>query len=184
MTGTVERGGLLRPLVRRLHAWRALRRARAESRERLARVRPRRLLVVCYGNIYRSPFAAAVLSGVTGIEVRSAGFHPRVGRETPAPFQEVVRRYGVDLSAHRSCALDPAIVAWADVVIVMDRHNWDRLKQDWPQVLPKVVWLGGFVDDGPVEIIDPYGRSVSDMQIIAERLHRACTCLVRTLSAA
>ena len=183
MTGIVERGGLLRPLLRRLHAWRALRRARVDSRERLTRTRPRRLLVVCYGNIYRSPFAAALLSDVTGVEVRSAGFHQRVGRETPAPFQKLVRRYGVDLSAHRSRALDPAIVAWADVVIVMDRHNWDRLREYWPQALPKVVWLGGFVDDGPVEIIDPYGRSPSETQAIAERLHRATTSLTRTLSA-
>lgn len=184
MTGAIERGGLLRPLLRRLHAWRALRRARRDSCERLARIHPRRLLVVCYGNIYRSPFAAAVLSGVTGIEVRSAGFHPRVGRETPPPFQELVRRYGVDLRAHRSCALDPAIVAWADVVVVMDRHNWDRFQECWPEAMPKVVWLGGFVDDGPVEIIDPYGRSPSEMSAIAERLHRACASLVRRLNAA
>ena len=159
-----------------------MRRARRESRERLAIARPRRLLVLCYGNIYRSPFVAAALSRSAGIEVRSAGFHARIGRETPLEFQQMAKRYGIELAPHRSRLIDAATVAWADVIVVMDRHNWDRLRESWPDTLTKTVWLGGFLDRGSVEIVDPYGRDVVEMTAIAERLHRASQALARRLA--
>lgn len=156
-------------------------RARPESRGRLSGVRPRRLLVLCYGNIYRSPFVAALLSRVAGIEVRSAGFHPRVGRETPLEFQQIAKCYGIDLAPHRSRLIDAAAVERAEAIVVMDRHNWDRLRESWPSAMTKVIWLGGFLEHGPVEIVDPYGRSSAEMKAIAERLHCAGRALQERL---
>ena len=50
-----------------------------------ARPRPANILVLCNGNIFRSPFAAAVLRrtvGSSGIRVESAGF---IGPGRPSP---------------------------------------------------------------------------------------------------
>lgn len=162
--------------ARRLRVWWELLGARRSSRARVRRARPSRLLVVCYGNIYRSPFAAALLAqeaNPSRLEVRSAGFHSRTGRETPPAFREIARAYGVDLERHRSIRVDRAAVEWAELVIVMDRHNWDKLGALGPGAQSKAVWLGAFLDGGPVEIPDPYGRGPDEMKAIADRLYRA-----------
>src|SRR2546427_7830369 len=70
------------------------------------RRRPRltSLLVVCHGNICRSPFAAALLrraSARNGVRVDSAGFLGP-GRPPPPEAVAAAARHGVDLSAHRS----------------------------------------------------------------------------------
>src|SRR6266480_5816007 len=65
---------------RLLHA-----RRRREARGRLAGRRPASVLVICHGNICRSPFAAALLArelAPHGIPVTSAGF---IGAGRPAP---------------------------------------------------------------------------------------------------
>lgn len=174
---------LARPVARRVRAWRALQQAHTEASQRIALLSPRRLLVVCYGNIYRSPFVAAALtqSSAAGVEIRSAGFHPRIDRETPGEFQTIASNYGIDLRSHRSRLIDAAAVNWADVILVMDRHNWDRLAETWPHARSKIVWLGGLLDNGSAEIIDPYGRSEAEMKAIADRLYRATQILQKTL---
>jgi len=54
----------------------------------------------------------------------------------------------------------------------MDRHNWQALAtMGAPD--ERLVWLGA-MDDGPVEISDPYGQDDATMACIIERLS-ACT---------
>src|SRR2546429_1413045 len=69
-----------------------------------ARRRPKTILVVCHGNICRSPMAAELLGrdlAPFGIAVQSAGF---IGFNRPAPAEAVMAAddHSVDLSAPRS----------------------------------------------------------------------------------
>src|SRR5258708_38417595 len=69
-----------------------------------ARARPETVLVVCHGNICRSPVAAALLArelAVHGITVQSAGF---LGFNRPSPPNALAAavRHGLDLTDHRS----------------------------------------------------------------------------------
>lgn len=181
------RNRVLAPLLRRARVWWAIAGARRSSRRRLLQGRPSRLLVVCYGNIYRSPFVAALLArdaGAHTFDIRSSGFYERIGRETPEAFREIARTYGVDLDRHRSTRIDSDAVEWADVVIVMDRHNWDGLGTLGPAAQSKAVWLGAFLDEGSVEIVDPYGQGQAEMMAIADRLHRAARALQGALARA
>lgn len=146
-----------------------------------------RVLVVCYGNIYRSPFAAAILETVlrqrgAPIEIRSAGFFDRAGRPTPKDFIEISSSYGINLSSHRSSVIDADVVKSADLVVVMDRLNWDRLAQLGADAKSKAVWLGAFLDRGPKEISDPYGRSGDEMREIARQIHEAAHRLGEVLA--
>lgn len=182
-------GVLRRPLEllrRRLSVWLELPRARNRSRLRVEGTAVRRLLVLCYGNIYRSPFAAHVVAASLGressVEIRSAGFHPRAGRETPKDFIGITERYGINLGSHRSSLIDQHAVEWADLIVIMDRHNWDALGRFGAAAQRKAIWLGAFLDDGSVEIVDPYGREPDKMKRIAERLHRAAQTLAARLA--
>lgn len=88
---------------------------------------PLHVLVVCTGNLNRSPMAAALLAralterGVPA-DVRSAGF---VTEDLPSPPNAVtsLAEHGLDLSGHRSRLLTADMVRWADLVIGMERRH-------------------------------------------------------------
>jgi protein-tyrosine phosphatase len=147
-----------RALSRRWRAFIALRRARATSRARLSAGPIQRVLVVCYGNIYRSPLLAEYLrKSLAGTAVvRSVGFHQRAGRPSPERHVQMCAGLGVHLEAHRSAVIEHADLAWADTIILMDWHNWDALHAMGadPQ---KLVWAGCLHERGPA-IPDPYGH--------------------------
>jgi protein-tyrosine-phosphatase len=116
-------------LLRRRRALKTLRR-----RPRLAS-----LLVICHGNICRSPFAAALLRSALadkGVEVDSAGF-VAAGRPPPPDALAAATRHGVDLSAFRSRVLTAEAARAAHLIVVMDplqrraiRDRFGRAEQD------------------------------------------------------
>lgn len=140
------------------------------------RPRPRMLLVVCHGNICRSPFAAALLRralGPRGVRVESAGF---VGPDRAAPPNAVVvaARRGVDLSDHRSRLLTADVVGAADLLVVMEaqqgRAVCDRFGR-WPR---DVIVLGD-LDPGPIEtrtIQDPIEQGPDVFEASYARIER------------
>jgi protein-tyrosine-phosphatase/predicted ATP-grasp superfamily ATP-dependent carboligase len=162
-----------------------LRSARRLSRARLGQLRgKKRILVLCYGNICRSPYAAERLKARTelrGTEVRSAGFHASVDRSTPPELQAVAARRGVDLAAHRSRLVDEEALAWADAVVLMDQKNFELLGERHPDALSKVIWLGAAAAGGGAEIDDPYGEDEETMGEILARLDVCVDGLVAAL---
>jgi protein-tyrosine phosphatase len=172
----IKRAG--RAVLRRASASVALLNARRNSHRRLARGEIRRILVVCYGNIYRSAFVGEILrTALRGrIEVRSAGFHPVAERCSPEAHVRMCAGLNVDLSTHRSSVISAEDVEWADTIILMDRHNWTALRAlGAPQ--DKLVWLGALIP-GPVEIRDPYGMNEAAARDVVGRLHGATQMLL------
>jgi len=141
-----------------------------------------RVLVVCYGNICRSPFAATYLARAAGdrLQVRSGGFHRRAGRPSPPRHVAMSRQFGIDLSGHLSAVIDAEDVAWADVIVLMDRHNWQDL-QLLGAPSDRLVWLGA-LDDGPVEIPDPYAMGEPSANQVLQRLQVCSSRLAGRLS--
>lgn len=175
---------LYKALRRRLRAKKALLAARDASRARLEQGGIKRVLVVCYGNIYRSPFAGAYLRQhlPAGIEVRSSGFHRVVGRPSPPRHVAMGRLRNIDLSQHRSSKVTPADLQWADVVVLMDRHNWGAL-DDLGADHRKLVWLGAF-GAGGVEIADPYELDDAHAQRVLDQMEQSSKELVARIRAA
>lgn len=161
--------GRLRGLLGRLLVYRALWSARSTTRLNLARP-VRRVLAVCYGNIYRSAFLGVYLEerAKGRLEVRSTGFHPVPGRPCPDRHVAMSAKFGVDLSRHRSSRIARADLDWADLIVVMDRHNWHGLRQ-LRAPREKIVWAGA-VTSGPLEIPDPYDMSDQALADTIERL--------------
>jgi len=80
------------------------------------------ILILCSGNICRSPFAEGCLRQTHGYErVKSVGVHFQENRLTPSDIQQIAMEdHGVDLSGHKSRCLDEGLIEWADIVLVMD----------------------------------------------------------------
>jgi protein-tyrosine phosphatase len=170
-------GRILRALRQRWRARASMRAAHATAERRLSGAPVRRVLVVCYGNIYRSPLFAEILraesqsGGDKQLEVRSAGFHARTGRQSPAEYVALAARHGVALGAHRSALTTPDDLAWADTIVCMDRHNWSALDLMGADT-GKIVWAGALTE-GRVEILDPYGRPEPEVERIVGRIEAA-----------
>ena len=150
--------------------YRALATARRNSLMRLERSRARHVLVVCYGNICRSAFVSSYFETfpVPGVLFRSSGIHPVAGRRSPEKYVQICRSLGIDLQEHRSDTLKSQDLVWADLIVLMDRHNWHELvSRDFPQ--DRLIWLGA-LDGGPVEIADPYLLDDADARRVVERL--------------
>lgn len=150
--------------------------------ERLADLEPgARILVLCHGNICRSPFAAALLArklesaGFEG-EVDSAGFIGP-GRPSPPQLLELAAERGVDLSGHRSRLVTGPEAGRADLIFVMNPRQYRAVVDGLDQPPEKVALLGD-LDPDPIEtraIPDPFGRSREVMDSVLDRIERCVT---------
>lgn len=174
-------GRLVRAMRTRWRVRWALATAKEDSARRLLSAPVRRILVVCYGNIYRSAFVGELLKRElpSSFQVRSSGFHKVVGRASPPAHIGMSRGFGVELGAHLSALTTPEDLAWADLIVLMDRHNWAAL--DAMGAAPeKLFWLGSLLP-GQVEITDPYGKEEALARSIVQRLHDAALALAAQL---
>jgi len=140
------------------------------------------VLVVCYGNIYRSPFVSLLLQQRLGpkIAVRSAGFHAVPNRPSPSRHVRSCERYGISLAQHRSGVITQADLTWADLIVLMDRLNWAALTRMGAPG-DKLAWLGVLAPSG-VEISDPFNKSDAEADAIVEKLHAATESLVAVIA--
>ncbi|MER6205966.1 low molecular weight protein-tyrosine-phosphatase [Streptomyces sp. NPDC001642] len=127
---------------------------------------PRRLLVVCLGNICRSPLGGAVLArrGGSAVEVRTAGLRDKhVGRPAHPMMTAAAAARGYDLTAHRGRQVDPDLIGWADTVLAMDHAVLAALRDlAAPPDLPKLcLYLDG------QDVPDPYGGDSSTFTEVA-----------------
>jgi protein-tyrosine-phosphatase len=166
----------------RTRCWRAALAAGRDSRAVLETGSTKKLMVVCYGNIYRSPYAARLLGDRLGpaFQVRSSGFHRVADRPSPPAHVEMSLQSGVDLRAHRSKFMTAGDIQWADAIVLMDRHNWQALRQLGADP-GRLIWLGAF--DGATEIPDPYGLPPDDARRIMHRVHRCTEALADAIRA-
>src|SRR5690242_11246245 len=131
---------------------------------------PEKLLFVCYGNICRSAFAEALVKAeYPQLQVRSAGFYGE-NRPSPEHMQAAARQRGVDLSHARSTAISDASVAWADVVLLLDRRNFGDFRRRFPGAIEKALQLGMFLDPPRVDIADPYDFDISATEQVCRQI--------------
>ena len=162
-------------------------RRRAALAALAARPRPASVLVLCNGNIFRSPFAAAVLRRALGgeserIAVDSAGFQGP-GRESPKEAVEAAVRRGIDLSGHRSQLVTPALVRAADLIIVMEAEQRRAVCERFGRS-PRDVFLLGDLDPEPItsrSIEDPWGRRAAVCVASFGRIDRCIRALMGAL---
>ena len=172
-------------LLLRVRANRALARARESTQAALAAApRNAKVLVVCHGNIYRSPLVATRLRELMGPSrvIAQGGFHAKGDRPSPAPHVAMSATLGVDLRSHRSRVLESADYS-ADLIVLMDRRNWVNLKRSGADER-KFVWLGALAqgEGGEVEIPDPYGLDAAAAEAIVKRLLVASEALAGRLT--
>ncbi len=94
------------------------------------------ILVVCTGNICRSPMAEGMLKKklpkrLAGqVAISSAGTHALHGNRAQPHAIEVMQGFGIDIDGHRARQLSSALIRSSDLVLVMEKYHlrWVKVK--------------------------------------------------------
>lgn len=124
---------------------------------------PFRILVVCTGNICRSPAAQLLLARDLGpsVTVESGGTGAVVGRGVHPLMADLLAKDGVDSSGFRARAVTEAIIRNADLVLVMTREHRASVVELAPAAVRRTFTLQEFVR--LLAVVDPEGSRPSEV---------------------
>jgi glycosyltransferase involved in cell wall biosynthesis/protein-tyrosine-phosphatase len=136
-----------------------------------------RVLIICHGNIIRSPFACRRLQQALGtkrhVTVASAGLEAKAGQP---PHETALRRADslrVNLADHRAAPITRDEVAASDVIFVMEVGHLVEMRRRYPDSHRKTFLLTSLAPDTPLDIADPYGRDESVFDMCFAQISRA-----------
>ena len=144
------------------------------------------ILVVCAGNICRSPTAEYLLKDKLAgnpqskqVKVSSAGLTALVGKGAEATASSIALTKNIDMSGHKGRQLSTALIAENDLILVMEQLHLTDLLSQYPQARGKTFLLGKWIDD--TEIPDPYRQSHEAFDHVYQLIDRACTAWTKYL---
>lgn len=146
----------------------------------------KRILVVCTGNVCRSPYFAAILRArLPNARIASAGF---VGFNRPVPEHALstAAERGIDLSGFRSHLLDPRRARSADLVVVMEARQASYLSNYYGVPRRRVI-IAGDLDPSTAptrSIEDPWRGPVEAFASSFNRIERCASTLSGVLLSA
>lgn len=152
----------------------------------------KRILFVCLGNICRSPTAQGIfehqlkthrLSGL--VESDSAGtadYH--IGKAPDHRAVSAALGRGVDISHLRGRQVSDEDFHYYDLILVMDRSNFNDLCRRAPEAcLSKVILLMDFAPKLGEEVPDPYYGGLDGFERVLDMLEGASAGLLEHLDA-
>ncbi|ALO36517.1 phosphotyrosine protein phosphatase [Colwellia sp. MT41] len=146
------------------------------------------ILVVCAGNICRSPTAEYLFkdklkgnlqdnSAASQIKVSSAGLTALVGKGAEATATNIALTKNIDMSGHKGRQLSSTLIAENDLILVMEERHLTDLLGQYPQARGKTFLLGKWIDD--TEIPDPYRQSHEAFDHVYQLIDKACSAWIK-----
>ncbi len=144
-----------------------------------------KVLIVCSGNICRSPMVAAYLrqrladSGLSHVVVASAGTLGIAGAPASVLATAAMADIDIDLRDHRSRALSEADLKTSEIVLVMDHGHLEFIAARYPDGRDQRYLLRAF-ERGPEpsseapDLDDPIG---SDLDVFREQRETIRVCV-------
>lgn len=118
----------------------------------------RKILVVCVGNICRSPVGEFLLrDALPGTEISSAGIGALVGHPADATAAEVATANGLSLEGHVARQFTPSLGAAQDLILVMEAGHKREIERLSPQLAGRTMLFDQWT--GKQGIADPYQKS-------------------------
>lgn len=119
------------------------------------------ILVLCVGNICRSPIVEGLLANYVknkkiSTSIKSAGISAVVNAPAHNHSIEIMQEKGIDISAHRAKQLTIPMLQNADLVLVMEDWQQKEIARIFPSAYGKVYKVGKW---GSFNVPDPMGKS-------------------------
>lgn len=131
-----------------------------------------KIVVVCVGNICRSPLGERLLKNACpNLAISSAGIGALVGNVADETATTVAQSHGISLAGHAARQFTVEIGADADLILVMEKGHKAQIVRDMPQLSGKVMlfdhWQGG------KGIADPYKKSPEFHEAVFQQVEAA-----------
>ncbi len=122
-----------------------------------------KILVVCVGNICRSPTGEYLLKNLLkNKQVASAGVGALVGKPADALASQVALEHGVSLEGHQAQQLTADLCHEYDLILVMEQGHVEAVTNIAPEARGKTMLLSRWA--GQEDIPDPYRQSKEAFQ--------------------
>jgi protein-tyrosine-phosphatase/predicted ATP-grasp superfamily ATP-dependent carboligase len=166
---------------------RKMRRIQRIPKSLLSKVRrAKTILIVCQGNVIRSPLAAQFLvesvRAKKPVSIYSAGLEAVPGVPAHPRAISKAKELGIDLSSHVSAPLTAQMVANADLIFVMEVAHLLRMRRLFPDSLRKTFLLGCFSPEQSIEIADPMGRDQMTFETCFGQITKTVQAMASALS--
>lgn len=142
------------------------------------------ILVVCVGNICRSPMAEALLrqaledANKTGYTVSSAGLGALVDHAPDKNACELLLKKGLDISGYKGSQINTHVIRKTDLILVMESGHKNALVAEDPSAKGKVFRLGEW---GGFDIPDPYQKDMVAFENALQLIERGIAQWIQKL---
>ena len=144
-----------------------------------------KILMVCLGNICRSPLAEGILRSKISEKhiVASAGtisFHE--GSPPDKRSTKIAKEYGVDISHQRANYFTEKHLEDFDKIFCMDLKNLEDVlskakSEEQRNKVSLIMEEVGVLSDEKIEVPDPYYGDMSDFEKVYQMLDQACEAI-------
>ena len=144
-----------------------------------------KILMVCLGNICRSPLAEGILRSKISEKhiVASAGtisFHE--GEHPDKRSTKIAKEHGVDISHQRANYFTEKHLEDFDKIFCMDLKNLDDVlskakSEEQRNKVSLIMEEVGVLSDEKIEVPDPYYGDMSDFEKVYQMLDQACEAI-------
>ncbi|WP_158783548.1 protein tyrosine phosphatase [Pantoea sp. BAV 3049] len=139
------------------------------------------ILVVCVGNICRSPTGERMLkTALPGKDIASAGLSAVVDHAADDTASSVASEHGLSLEGHIARQLTSGMCRDYDLLLVMEKKHVDLVNRINPSVRGKTMLFGHWLNQQ--EIADPYKKSRDAYEATYGLLENAAQKWVNALS--
>ncbi|MCY9849354.1 arsenate reductase/protein-tyrosine-phosphatase family protein [Pectobacterium jejuense] len=139
------------------------------------------ILVVCVGNICRSPTGERLLKqALPDKKIVSAGLGALVGKPADATATEVANQHNLSLEGHQAQQLTSTLCRQFDLILVMEKEHIDGVCRIAPEVRGKTMLFGRWSEQQ--EIADPYRKSREAFEFVYLQLEKSAQKWAQALS--
>ncbi|HLB41638.1 MAG TPA: low molecular weight protein-tyrosine-phosphatase [Gammaproteobacteria bacterium] len=133
------------------------------------------ILVVCQGNICRSPMAEGFIfhqlnTSDSSMDISSAGLAAVVNNPAEPKAHITMQKYGIDISKHRARQVTNELVRKAELILVMTKRQLMVLEHQFLFVKGKAFLLGYWQG---IEISDPLGQTLNEFENVYQQIELA-----------
>lgn len=140
------------------------------------------ILIVCTGNICRSPIAERILrSKLPGKRIDSAGVGALVDYPADENAIDVAERNGISLAGHKAVQFNSRVGSKYDLILVMEKSHLAKITEISPEASGKTMLLGHWL--ALTEIPDPYKKSREAFESVYKLIDKASQTWVVKLNA-